>query len=360
MRITDVRISRVVQPMQDTAWRFAKAQVHERHGLLFAVETDEGPAGLGLADQGLHVGEAIEPMQQVADRVLAPLLIGRDPRDIEALAAAMASAAPAFSRTRAGLETALWDVAGKALGVPVYRLLGGKVRDRIPVIRILPIKSPAEMAANAEAVVAAGYRYLKVKVGLDATADVERVRAIRSAVGPTVTLTLDANEGWTPDEAVRALGAMEDLNVALVEQPVRADDHAGLARVRAAVAPLVEADESASSLGDILVLVRAGCVDSVSLKTWKLGGLLGARKGAAVCEAAGLRCRIGMGGASRIQAAADMQVIASTPGIDFACEVGEFARMTWDPFEGLEVVDGELHVPEEPGIGVRLRPRPVR
>jgi L-alanine-DL-glutamate epimerase-like enolase superfamily enzyme len=355
MKITGLALTPVVQPMQDKTWLFAKAQLTETHALLLELQTDDGVVGLGYAVQGLHLGEAIGGMRQVADELFRPILVGRDPFDIEALTTELDKSVLHFTRTKAAIETALFDVLGKALGLPVYKLLGGSFRTSIPVLRILPIKSPIEMARNAEAVVADGFRYLKVKVGLDPILDVERVRAIRSAVGPEVVLTLDANQGWTPKDAIVALGRMEPFDISIIEQPVRADDYAGLAQVRASTTILVEADESADSLRHILGLARANCVDAISLKTGKLGGLLAAKKGAAICDAANLRCRIGMAGASRLAAAADMHVIASTPNISFACEVGEFGRMETDPVEGLEIVDGELHVPQTPGLGVQLR-----
>jgi L-alanine-DL-glutamate epimerase-like enolase superfamily enzyme len=260
-----------------------------------------------------------------------------------------------YTRTKASVETALFDLMGKALGLPVYKLLGGLYREEIPVSRIVPIKDPDRMAANALELVDEGYRYLKIKVGLGARKDVDRISAIRKAVGPDVVLILDANQGWRPKEAIDALQRMDEFNVTLIEQPVRSDDHEGLAQVRAAVRPLVEADESAKSLSDIFRLAQEDCVDAVSLKTGKLGGPTGVRKAAGICEASNLHCRIGMSTATRVAAAMDMHLIAAIPNIDFACEVGEFARMESDPTEGLEIVNGKLRVSHEPGLGVQVR-----
>jgi L-alanine-DL-glutamate epimerase-like enolase superfamily enzyme len=200
-----------------------------------------------------------------------------------------------------------------------------------------------------------GFKYLKVKVGLDPRLDVERVREIRRAVGPEVGLTLDANQGWTPPAAIGALRRMEEFDIALIEQPVRSDDYLGLAQVKAAVNTVVEADESAKSLSDIFRLAQTDCVDAVSLKTPKLGGMRNVKKAAAICQAANLRCRMGMGGANRLVSAVDMHLVASTANIDFACELGEFTRMEFDPTEGLEIVNGTLSVPHGPGLGIAVR-----
>lgn len=356
MKIDRVSCRAVVQPYQDKGWAFALARRTETHGLIIEVDTGDGPRGLAYATAATHVGEVLGGMRQVVDELFTPILLGSDPFDIEAVMARIDAAVLGYSKTKAAIEVALFDLVGKALGVPLYKLWGGLCRETIPVVRIIPIKSPGDMARNAEKVVADGYRYLKVKVGHDARLDVERVREIRRAVGPEIGLTLDANQGWgTAKVAIDALRRMEDLDIALIEQPVLADDHAGLAEVTAAVRTVVEADESARSVSDVYQLARERCVDAISLKTPKLGGPRNVRKAAAICEAANLRCRIGMGGANRLISAVDMHLIASTPNISYACEVGEFSRMDSDPTEGVEIVNGLLEVPHLPGHGARLR-----
>ena len=357
MKVSSIAVTVVVQALLNGDWAFANQRFDRTSALLLEIRTDDGVSGLGFAVQGLHLGEALDGMRRVMAEDVEPLVVGRDPFDVEAVAADLAGRFPGYTRTKAAVETALFDIMGKALGIPVYQLLGGKVRATIPVIRILPIKAPADMARNAEAVVADGYRFLKIKVGTDPDLDVERVREIRRAVGDGIGLTIDVNQGWTPKVAIATLRRMEEFGVAIVEQPVPADDHLGLAMVKGSTSILVEADESAGSLADIVRLGREGAVDAVSLKSGKLGGLLATRKAAALCQAANLRCRIGMAGASRFNAAADMHVVAATPNIDYACELAEFTRMESDPADGLEIVNGELTVPELPGIGVVRRER---
>jgi L-alanine-DL-glutamate epimerase-like enolase superfamily enzyme len=356
MRIERLEVHEAVQPYQDKDWRFALAAYSENRGLLVRVHTDHGPDGFGYATAALHIGEVIDGMRHVVQDVFAPILVGSDPFDVEALMGRVDQSVLGYSRTKASIEVAICDVIGKTLGVPLYQLWGGLVRESIPVVRIIPIKDPVAMARNAEQVVGDGYRYLKVKVGHDADLDVERVREIRQAVGPEIVLTLDANQGWgTPRVAIEALRRMEDYDIALIEQPVRADDFRGLAEVKAAVHTIVEADESAKSVSDVFKLASMNAVDAISLKTSKLGGPRNVKRAAAICEAANLRCRMGMAGANRLISAVDMHLIASTPNIDFACEVGEFARMEFDPTDGIEIIDGTLSVPHVPGHGAVVR-----
>jgi L-alanine-DL-glutamate epimerase-like enolase superfamily enzyme len=355
VKITNVRLRPVVQPLSDKNWKFGNADISEHRGLLIHIETGDGPEGWAYATAALHLGEVIDGMRQVIEELFTPILVGSDPFDIELLMERIDRSVLGFPRAKSAIEIGLFDLIGKAMGVPLFQLWGGLYRDRIPVIRIIPIKEPAEMARRAETYVSEGFRHLKIKVGHDAALDVRRVREIRAAVGPDVELTLDANGAWTAKAAINTLRLMDDFDVALIEQPVRPDDLAGLAAVRAAVRPLVEADESARSLEDIYQLVKAGCVDAVILKTPKLGGPRNVRKAAAICDAANVRCRMGMGGASRLTSAVDMHLIASTANIAYACEVGEFSKMEWDPTEGVEISAGMIEVPRQPGHGARFR-----
>jgi L-Ala-D/L-Glu epimerase / N-acetyl-D-glutamate racemase len=258
-------------------------------------------------------------------------------------------------QAKAAVDLALHDLAARALGVPVYALIGGLVRESIPVLRIVALKAPAEMAVNAQKLVDQGYGYLKVKIGGDPEMDVARVAAIRQQVGKTARITLDANQSYMPKEAIRVIRRLEVYDIDLVEQPVRADDFDGLAAVTRAVDTPIEADEAARSLTDVFRLLQMRAADSISIKLMKLGGIRNAKLAAGMCQAAGVRCRVGAAVGSRIVNAACMHYIASTPNVGYACEVGEFARLLNDPAEGLEVEDGVLRVPHGPGLGIALR-----
>jgi L-alanine-DL-glutamate epimerase-like enolase superfamily enzyme len=188
----------------------------------------------------------------------------------------------------------------------------------------------------------------------DTRKDVARLRAIRERVGPDVHFTIDANQSYSPKEAIRAIEAMEELGLDLVEQPVRGDDIDGLAMVTRAVKTPIEADESAKSLPEIFRLLQLRAVDRISVKLLKLGGIRNAKLVAGMCKAADVGCRVGAAVGSRIVNAACMHFVASTGNIDYACEVGEFARLLNDPASGLEIEDGHLAVPKGLGLGVAV------
>jgi L-alanine-DL-glutamate epimerase-like enolase superfamily enzyme len=228
------------------------------------------------------------------------------------------------------------------------------VRDSVPILRILAIKAPPEMASQARKLVDRGYRYLKIKVHGDVDEDVARVAAIRAEVGADIHLTIDANQSYSPKDAITALNRMAEHRIDLVEQPVAADDLEGLALVTRSVPVTVEADEAAGSLREVFTLVARRAVDAVSLKIPKLGGLRNTLAAARLCEAAHIRYRLGAAVGSRLLAAHALHLACSLPGVDYACELGEFDRLLDDPFTGLEVEHGELRLPAGPGAGVQL------
>jgi L-alanine-DL-glutamate epimerase-like enolase superfamily enzyme len=236
--------------------------------------------------------------------------------------------------------------------VPLYQLLGGKVRESVPVMRILPLKSPEDMAAEAGKLLERGYRYFKIKLDGEVALDVVRVKAIRERVGREAHLTVDANQSYAPKNAIRAINQMAPHRIDLVEQPVSKRDLKGLALVTRSVPVTIEADEGAGTVDEIMTLVAERIVDAVSLKIPKLGGLRNALAAARICEAGGVKYRLGAHVGSRLLNAHAIHLAAALPQMDYACELGEFTRMQGDPFAGIEVVDGMLAVPDRPGCGV--------
>jgi L-alanine-DL-glutamate epimerase-like enolase superfamily enzyme len=282
-----------------------------------------------------------------------PLVLGRDARGIESIMSALDRAVRGAPQAKAAVDCALHDLLARSLGVPLNVLFGGKVRDSVPMQRILAIKTPQDMAAQAKRLVDAGYRYLKIKVHGHVEEDVARVAAIRRQVGDGVHLTIDANQSYAPKDAIIALGRMAEHRIDLVEQPVAADDFEGLALVTRTVPVTVEADEAAGSLRQIFELVARRAVDAVSLKIPKLGGLRNTLAAARLCEAAQIKYRLGAAVGSRLLAAQALHLACALPGVAYACELAEFDRLLDDPFAGLEVEDGTLALPGGPGSGVR-------
>jgi L-Ala-D/L-Glu epimerase len=352
--IESVDVEGVTLRKEDPTWRFALGASPVTEGCLVRLRTDDGCIGEGFATATPHMGAILGTLKAELE-LFRPVLIGKNPTHIEAILGTLARAIRGAPQAKAAVDCALFDLQARALGVPLCQLLGGQVRDRVPILRILAIKAPDEMAGEAQKLVDKGYRYLKIKVDGEVEEDVARVAAVRKKVGDKVHLTIDANQSYAPKDAVAAIHRMAQYNIELVEQPVPVEDRRGLKLVTDLVPVAVEADEAAGSLAEIYELVTGEMVDAVSLKVPKLGGLRNTLAAARICEAAGVRYRLGATVGSRLLAAHALHLACALPGVDYACELGEFDRLLDDPFEGLEVEGGVLTLPEGPGSGVRLR-----
>ena len=354
MRIERVELMPCVLRKDDPKWRFALGASPVTEGVIVILIDEAGKRGYGYASATPHMGATREGLMAALERFV-PLVEGRDPFLIEDTLLTLDRQLPAPNQARAAIDCALHDLNARALNIPLYQLFGGKVRDYVPILRILSIKTPAEMAAQAKKLCDAGYRYLKIKLEGEVDEDVDRVRAIRREVGGEVRLTVDANQSYSVEDAIEALTAMAEFGIDIAEQPVAAADHEGLKRVTDSVPVTVEADESASSVARVFELVRERAVDAVSLKIPKLGGLINTLAAARICEAGGVEYRMGAAVGSRLLSAQAMHLAATLPGIAYACELGEFDRLKDDPFEGIEIENGRLKLPEGVGSGVSLR-----
>lgn len=342
--------------------------------VIVEVETDDGLVGLGEAtvlpqwggDHGRYYGETPQTTVEVAEQVLAPVLVGEDPRDLERAHETMNRALKGYPYAKAAIDVALHDLTGKAYGVPVYQLLGGLARRAVPIAHSLGILDLETMRSEAATAVEDGIRTIKVKVGLDPERDVAAVSAVREVVGGDVEIVVDANQGYpTPKIAIRTLRRLEEYGIRYIEQPV--EGLRQLAQVSAAVDTPVMADESAWTAYDVLEIARTGAADLISLYTTKPGGLNPAKKAAAVAEAAGLPCNVNGSAETGVGNAANLHLAASTRCVSEACVIpittvagraqtsvaGIFYTddLLADPFR---FEDGCLVVPDGPGLGVEL------
>jgi L-alanine-DL-glutamate epimerase-like enolase superfamily enzyme len=354
MKIDKIEILPADMPQSDPQWRFAIHANRVSHGWLVSIGADDGTVGYGYASATKHMGASREGLKGVLDD-FSRLLLGRDPFDLEAIMVDLDHRLRGVNQAKAAIDCALHEIAARALGVPLCTLFGGKLRTEFPVLRVLSLKRPDEMAAKARALVDAGYRDIKIKVDGRVDLDAARVRAIRDAVGPEIALTIDANQAYKPKGAIRLANKVADLGVEIFEQPCNADDHAGLKLVTDNSPIAIEADESAGSVREVFRLVSNRIVDLVSLKVPKLGGLRNTLAAARICEAADIPCRLGAHVGPRLLTAQAMHLAASLPSLSFACEFGEFVRLENDITEGVENQDGRVRLPEGIGSGAGLR-----
>jgi muconate cycloisomerase len=328
--------------------------------LLVRVLADAGIEGAGEATVSARwSGETVWGAQALIERVLAPRLAGRDPLDIPAIDDLMDALCTHNWFAKSAIEMACWDIAGKAAGQPVYELLGGAVRPLAVRSRYsMGAYEPAHAARRAGELVAAGFTTIKVKVGRDPAADVERVRAVRAAIGPEIALTVDANCGWDADTAIRCIRELADCNLALNEQPTPDGDYAALARVRRETDVPVMADDMCFNLVHARELVRNDCCDVISVYPGKQGGIRKARQVVDFAAAHQVACSIGSNLELDVATAAMAHLVVSSPNMQVEKYPGDMlgadyheVRIAKNPLR----IEGPITtISDAPGLGVEV------
>jgi muconate cycloisomerase len=352
----------------------ATAKPAESTHVIAKVKTDEGIVGLGEApvmvewggDHMKYFGESPQTVTHMINDYLIPRMVGEDPFNIESIHTLMDRCVKGHPYAKATIDMALYDIKGKALGVPVYQLLGGCYRREVPLCHSIGIMLTEKAVEEAAETVQDGIKTIKLKVGYDPGGDVERVRRVREAVGDEVNLVIDANQGYaTPKLAIRVIKELEKYNLLYAEQPV--EGLAAMAEVAAAVDTPIMADESAWTAQDILQIAQMKAADVISLYVTKPGGLFRAKQVAAVAETAGLACNVNGSAEFGVANAANVHLMASTKVVTHAGvfpvttvkgkEQTRLATMHYlddivkEPFKFKE---GCLIVPDGPGLGVDL------
>ena len=300
-----------------------------------------------------------------------PALIGMDSMDIETILKKLEPGKCPDLGPVAGIEMALWDLNGKILGLPVYELLGGAYDLNIPVSFTLGSASPEKMAENALTMMKYGYRTFVVKIEKGHfQEDIERIRVIREHLGPDIKLKLDANAGYTVDEAIRVCCALEEYDILYIEQPIAPRDMEGLKRVADATRVPICIDEGLEHLSDAMNYARSSAVKFFNIKPPQVGGLWMAKKMAAIAEGAGIACICGGRIAFEIIRQASRHFVVSTPQacMGYAHEgpgpasqgiVASVARETLT-FDDVKQSQGCISPVEGPGLGVTLDEEEMR
>jgi len=322
--------------------------------LLVRVSDSDGVTGWGEAPQAWQVtGESVAGAAACITGPLQQALLGRDPEELVDLCHRVAGAVAVNHSAKAAVDVALHDLNARRHGLSLPRFLGTTCHRVATDVTVSTGATPG-MAEVAAARAKEGFGVLKLKVGTDPAADVERVRAVRAAVGPDVAIRLDANQGWSTRDAVRVIGALEDCGagVELVEQPVRADDLEGLAWVSNRVATPVMADESVHGIRDLVEVIRRRSADLVNVKLAKCGGIAPARTlldlarehGIGTVVGSMMETHVGVGAAASLAAALGGTAV---PDLDAAWWAARSPVRGGLHYEGATVV-----LPDSPGLGV--------
>lgn len=361
-RTRDSRIEAVQTTIVDIPLR--RAHAHSRsttraQGIVVVeLRTGAGIVGIG---EGVTPGgpwwggDSAETIKLMIDRYLAPTVLGCDVFLIEQLLARMDKVAARNQFAKAAVEMAAQDAVGRLLGIPLSHLLGGAVRPALPVLWPLGIGRLEEDVAEAQAKIDAGqHRMFKIKMGADAPeADVRRVVGTARAIG--APCRVDLNQAWNEPTAARWLPHLEAGGIELVEAPIQGWNRDGMRRLAERLLVPIMADEEVWDLHDHWNVAVGAATDVVAVKVAKSGGVLRARKIAALAEAAGLPCYGGMALESSIGTAASAHLFATIPNLEWGCEsVGPLLLADDLVVRPVEYYDGTLIVPDAPGLGVEL------
>lgn len=326
--------------------------------VIVRIRTDEGQEGIGEANVTPRwSGEFQAGALAAIKDILAPVLLGQNPLHVSSLAARMDEELVGNPFAKASLEMALLDLAGKILNVPAYLLLGGPQRRlEIPLRFSIGAFPPAKVVQIAEKALALGLQAVKVKVGLEVSKDIERVGAVRQAVGNKFPVGVDANAGWSESEALAAIPHLERLEVNVIEEPLRRGDFRGSARLRQRTHIPIMLDESIFSAEDAQNAIRCDACDIVSIYPGKNSGIRRSFEIAQMAAAAGLECTIGSNLESEIASAAMLHLAVAIPNLSQrVCHdiIGPL-YYTRHVGTGLKYENGCALVPEGAGLGIEI------
>lgn len=367
MKITGVRCYMVTIPYR-SPYRMAPGETRHKKQIIILVDTDEGITGVGetgvtLVERG---GETQEAIYITIKKYFTPLLIGMDPFDIGLVIDRLEGfnqGRTGFLCAKAGVDQALYDIMGKATNLPIAKLLGGIHRTTFQVSRSLGVKTPEEMAQDALRLKSAGYAMLTIKVGFEVKEDLERVAAVRDAVGSGYPLEIDVNGAYNVEVAIPTLRKMEHYGIEAIEQPVPWWDLQGMKEVRLALDTPITADESAWTPHDVANIARASAADTICLKPVKNGGLFLARRMAEMAEAAGMGVLMGSKHPLTPGTAAILHFAAAVPCVHHVLGYGSpMERLTDDvcdpPIEMNK--DATVSLPTGAGLGINLSEEKLR
>ena len=347
------------------------------HVVLVKIHTDEGITGISETGgtSPWYMGESQDSIMHNINRVYGPpILLGEDPFNIETIVARMDKAAKANNQSKAVIDYALHDIMGKALGVPVYKLLGGLANEKIALAFVMSSGTAEEVGAEGKALVKAGFKGLKLKVGARTPdEDIELVGALRAAVGNKIKVMIDANGGWLYHQALYVLQRVAKYDIFVAEQPVPWWDIDSLARLRRKVDVPIFPDESAVELNDLIKIIKLEAADGFFLKVPKAGGILKSQKWVSIAQAANLPVMCGCMINSGLGAAVEAHFLAATAWM------GKIEQEAIGPLNLYNIPDtvttplkndlavnvpryekGFLYPPHGPGLGVELNEKAVK
>ncbi|WP_186429438.1 dipeptide epimerase [Clostridium sp. BSD9I1] len=354
MKITDIRIGLISVPLK-TPFKTALRTVNSVEDVIVEIYTDTGNIGFGEAPPtGVITGDTTGAIIGAIKDHISKTIIGMDIENFEEIMLILDKCVVKNTSAKAAVDIALYDLYGQLYKAPLYKLLGGYRKEIVTDITI-SVNEPEEMVKDSLDAIKRGYETLKIKVGKDSIKDIERMKAIRKAIGYDVKLRIDANQGWKPKEAVKVLRQMEDagLNIEFVEQPVAAHDIEGLKFVTDNISMPVLADESVFSPEDALKILQTRAADFVNIKLMKTGGLHNALKICSMAEIYGVECMIGCMLEAKVSVTAAVH-LAAAKSIITKIDLDGPVLCSEDPVDGGAIFNESIITLENtPGLGIK-------
>ncbi|GMG87421.1 dipeptide epimerase [Biformimicrobium ophioploci] len=354
MKITNIQFGLVKAPLK-TPFKTAVRSVDYVEDTVVIVETDTGNRGYGTAPAtALITGDTHGSIQAAIKHQIGPLLMGLEIENLNKCVGIIQSSMINNTSAKAALEIAVYDLFGQLYRQPLYKLLGGG-EPALSTDVTISVDYIDKMVADSLSAVEAGFETLKIKVGKDIGLDIDRIKAIYSAVEGRALIRLDANQGWTAKQAVYALGQLESSGVKLelVEQPVKAYDFDGMRYITERVSTPVMADESAFSPKQVLELIRTRAADIINIKLMKTGGLSNAIKIADIAQIHDVECMIGCMLESSVGIAAAAHLAVAKAGVIRKIDLDVPSLVEFDPVSSNVVFSGpEIALQDTPGLGI--------
>lgn len=308
--------------------------------------------GIGSASPSDVTHETVKSVEEFLARV-PKKIVGTDETDLSGLHRRLDAVSPGNTSAKAAVDMAVYDLLSKRERKPLHRFLGGARGDSVLTDMTIGIESKEVTVQRALKHYKEGFRALKVKIGLDLEGDIRRVAAVRDAVGPKVQLRVDGNQGYTVEEAVELCEAMKTLDVVLVEQPVKAEDYAGLKKVKDRSPVPIMADECVKEIADAKRVIRDRAADLINIKLMKSSGIYDAIAINRLAEEANIGTMVGCMGEIQLSIAAGLHFVLSSDNVKYA-DLDSHFNIIGDPSSGLEFTDGRLQAPRGTGLGVSM------
>ena len=329
--------------------------LHEVESVILRATAEDGSVGWGECNPFWPINGETQETGLAVGKHLANALIGLEAGAIEDAHAVMDRLIFGNSSIKSAFDIALHDIAAQQAGLPLYRFLGGSANRALITDYTVSLGTPDKMAADALSIIRNGYQVVKVKLGGAPEEDIRRVSAIREAIGESVPLSIDANQGWTPQQAIVVLNALGESNIQHCEEPIPRWQFMELRKVREASPIPIMADESCCDHRDAERLIALGACQRFNIKLGKSGGLHKARKIIALAEQAGLEVQIGGFLESRLAWTAAAHLALTSDAVRY-CDMDTPLMFASDPVQaGVAYREGGIiTVPESIGLGARM------